>query len=64
MVCVSALKAPAPKVGKIIDLQSQHEIFTPSERMRKIANSCETLGIDAFDVYGDYENGEYDYLSF
>lgn len=39
----------------IIDLQTQHEILSPSERMQKIANACEDFGIDSFDIYGDFQ---------
>ena len=44
------------KNGRVtIDLQTQHEILSPSERMKKIANDCEDFGIDSFDVYGDFQ---------
>ena len=53
----SPMSKPKPK-STIIDLQSQHKIVTPSERMRKIASSCEEFGINEFDVYGDYSKSK------
>jgi len=38
----------------IVDLQSQHRVLSPAETMRSIATSCEELGIDTFDMYGDF----------
>mmetsp|Transcript_8264 Transcript_8264/g.10484 ORF Transcript_8264/g.10484 Transcript_8264/m.10484 type:complete len:454 (-) Transcript_8264:390-1751(-) len=44
---------------EILDLQSQHPILKdPNEIMNSIADSCDVLGIDKFDVYGDYSDDE------
>ena len=48
------------KDGRIIvDLQSQHRVLSPAETMRSIATSCEELGIDTFDMYGDFSAGKW-----
>ncbi len=53
-----ALGSGSP-LGKrdIIDLQSQHRQLSPFESMSSIAKSCEILGIEKFDVYGDFGEG-------
>lgn len=38
----------------LIDLQNQHFASSPADTMRSIATSCEELGIDTFDIYGDF----------
>eukprot|EP00593_Proboscia_inermis_P005780 CAMPEP_0171327026 /NCGR_PEP_ID=MMETSP0816-20121228/117820_1 /TAXON_ID=420281 /ORGANISM="Proboscia inermis, Strain CCAP1064/1" /LENGTH=583 /DNA_ID=CAMNT_0011826645 /DNA_START=88 /DNA_END=1840 /DNA_ORIENTATION=+ len=45
-------------------LQQQHTPQTPVEALRTLANEAEKLGIDAFDVYGDFgvENVKDSYL--
>jgi len=42
----------------LIDLQNQHFALSPADTMRSIATSCEELGIETFDVYGDFSAGE------
>ena len=42
----------------LIDLQNQHFASSPADTMRSIATSCEELGIDTFDIYGDFSAGE------
>ena len=44
--------------GKILDLQRQHHDCGPEETMRSISASCVSLGIDMFDVYGDFDESE------
>jgi len=36
------------------DLQTPHPIRSPSEKLESLARACEILGIDDFDVYGDF----------
>ncbi len=46
-------------VGKrdILDLQGQHRQLSPLESMSSITKSLELLGIEKFDVYGDFVEG-------
>lgn len=60
-LALSPIQNKASMNMPMIDLQSQHEILTPAERMRKIASSCELLDINEFDVYGDYSKCKYLY---
>lgn len=51
--------ATSPSSSTIVnDLQSQHYVQSPVERMRSIETACEELGIDRFDVYGDFTIGK------
>jgi hypothetical protein len=43
----------------ILDLQSQHFHRKPPETMSSIASFCEDLGIEEFDMYGDFLKGAY-----
>jgi len=43
----------------IVDLQSPHRVLSPAETMRSLATSCEELGIDSFDIYGDFAAGAF-----
>ena len=50
--------------GTILDLQRQHPDRGPEETMLSIAESCLSLGIDTFDVYGDFDESEWTEKSF
>lgn len=41
-------------VNNFIDLQSQHFPRNPSDTLLQLSKACDELGIDAFDVYGDF----------
>ncbi|GFH51315.1 hypothetical protein CTEN210_07791 [Chaetoceros tenuissimus] len=41
-------------VDDFIDLQSQHFPRNPSDMFLQLSKACDELGIDAFDVYGDF----------
>jgi threonine aldolase len=42
---------PAP----LVRLQDPHPFATPTQRLRQLAQVCDTEGIDTWDVYGDYK---------
>mmetsp|Transcript_38090 Transcript_38090/g.55932 ORF Transcript_38090/g.55932 Transcript_38090/m.55932 type:complete len:139 (+) Transcript_38090:124-540(+) len=42
----------------IIDLQPPHFRRSPAEVMESITNACTTLGVQSFDVYGDFTKGK------
>jgi threonine aldolase len=48
----SALAAAAP--SSAVSLQTYHPVKTPSQTLRELAEQCVELGIDSFDVYGDF----------
>jgi hypothetical protein len=57
---VSLSSAFAAKAsGNVVDLQQQHYVQSPVEKMKSIEEACIELGIDKFDVYGDYSEGEW-----
>ena len=56
-VCLSSAFT-ATTSGNVVDLQQQHYVQSPVERMKSIEEACIELGIDKFDVYGDYSEGE------
>ncbi|CAB9518736.1 Probable low-specificity L-threonine aldolase [Seminavis robusta] len=39
-----------------INLQRPHEDRSPSDSLRHLAKECQRLGIDSFDVYGDFNS--------
>ena len=41
----------------VIDLQSQHHPSTPIDTLKSMQTACQELGINEFDVYGDYTKG-------
>lgn len=47
------------EIKPLIDLQNQHFTLSPADTMRSIATACEELGIDTFDIYGDFTAGEF-----
>jgi len=52
---VTALAASTVPVSSMIDLQSQHAQSTPSQTLNSLASACTSLGIESFDVYGDFD---------
>lgn len=49
------------EMKEILDLQSQHFRRKPHETMASIASFCKDLGMEEFDLYGDFSKGEYHY---
>ena len=44
--------------SSVIDLQSQHVVSSPVETFNSLASSCTSIGIDSFDVYGDFDKND------
>ena len=58
-IVLSAASKEEVALVVVEDLQSQHHVQTPVEKMKAIVGACEELGIDTFDVYGDYTKGQF-----
>jgi len=52
---ITALGASTTKPS-IISLQAPHFELSPAETLRNLADDCDRLGIDKFDVYGDFSS--------
>ena len=52
----SSVPVPSRR-DECINLQAQHHVLSPAERMKQIASKCEDLGISDFDQYGDFQKG-------
>lgn len=48
----------APVTEKVLDLQMHTRRKSPAETLASLSDACETLGIDTFDVYGDFDSDE------
>ena len=53
----TALAAPAKQPA--VSLQVFHPPQTPTEMFEELSLRCKDLGIESFDVYGDYHLGEF-----
>jgi len=60
LACAFALPRGTSTTRKehILDLQNQHHPLSPVETIKSIEIACTELGIDKFDVYGDYTEGK------
>jgi threonine aldolase len=52
---VSTLAITDDNGKKILKLQVPHPERTPAETLRSLADACDSLGIEAWDVYGDFD---------
>ena len=52
----SSLSSDTTTTPSLLKLQTIHPELSPTETFRKLSKDCEALGIENFDVYGDFES--------
>jgi threonine aldolase len=55
VVSKSTVALASSRKPPLVHLQRPHVLRSPAETLRYLAQECERFGIDAFDVYGDFD---------